>query len=254
MAIADVRRRRRDPNGMTLAGHLAELRRRLLICIAAIAVLGVVAWAFYGPLLNFLLHPYCSAFPKAAIPGGKSCQLYIQDPLQGLSFRFQVSLFGGVVLASPIVLWELWRFVTPGLKRNEKRYAVPFITTSIVLFVLGSALAYWSFEHALVFLRSIGGSKLTPIYSPTEYASLLLLVMFLYGLAFIFPVLLVSLELAGILSSRTLFKHWRIAVFGLFLLSAVFTPTGDPVSMLFLAIPLSLFYLGAAYVGRLLGK
>ncbi len=232
---------------MTFAGHLAELRRRLLTAIAATAALAVVAWFAYGALLTLLQHPYCAAFPK-------SCQFYYQNPLGGLTLRFEIAGFGGLLLASPVVLWELWRFVTPGLNRNEKRYAIPFITASMVLFVAGCSLAYWSFEHALVFLRDIGGPKLHPIYDPNQYATLLLLVMFLYGLTFVFPVLLVSLEVAEVLSSATLFKHWRMAFMLITIASAIFTPTGDPLSMFALMVPLSAFYFGAAFVGRLLGK
>lgn len=235
---------------MTFAGHLAELRRRLLIAISAILALSVVAWFFYEQLLSFLQKPYCSAFHLSS----SRCQFYVQAPLDGLSLRVEIAVFGGLLLASPIVLWELWRFVTPGLKRNEKRYAIPFVTSSIVLFVAGCALAYWSFEHALIFLRSIGGPKLHPIYSPNQYLSLLLLVMFLYGLTFIFPVLLVCLELAEVVSSAALLKHWRLAIMIITLASAIFTPTGDPLSMLALMIPLIAFYFGAAFVGRTLGK
>jgi sec-independent protein translocase protein TatC len=248
--MADVRRRRRlDPNAMTLAGHLAELRRRLLIAVAAVALMAIVAWMLYGHIVSFLLHPFCAAFPKKC-----ANPLYVQNPLDGLSFRFRISVFGGLGLASPIVLWEVWRFITPGLRAKEKRYAIPFVVSSIVLFALGCFLAYWSFEHALVFLTNVGGPKLTPIYGPNQYAGLLVLVMFLYGATFIFPVLLVFLELAGVVSSATLLRHWRPAIFGITLAAAIFTPTADPVSMVFLMIPLSIFYLGAAGVGRLLGK
>jgi sec-independent protein translocase protein TatC len=235
---------------MTLAQHVAELRRRLLISIAAVLILGVVAWIFYEQLLTFLTHPYCTAFPQKK--GG--CELFVTSPLDGLSIHFQIAAYGGAVLASPIILWELWRFITPGLKRNERKYAIAFVTSSIALFTLGAALAYWSFEHALIFLNDIGGPKLKDIYGPGQYVGLLLLVMALYGITFIFPVLLVSLELVGAVSTTTLLKHWRVAVMVITCVAAVFTPTGDPLSMLALMIPLIFFYFGAILVGRLLGK
>jgi sec-independent protein translocase protein TatC len=238
---------------MTLSGHLSELRRRLLIAIASVFVLGVVAWIFYEPLVTFLAHPYCAAFALKK-KGANSCDFYVTGLLDPLSFRFQVAAYGGAVLAAPVILWELWRFITPGLKRNERKYATMFVGTSIALFALGAALAYWSFEHAIIFLSSIGGPKLKPIYGPNQYVGLLLLVMALYGIAFIFPVLLVSLELVGAVTSATLLKHWRMAVMAITCVAAVFTPTGDPVSMLALMFPLILFYFGAILVGRLLGK
>src|SRR5579872_5109119 len=123
---------------MTLARHLAELRRRLLISVAAVGAMGVVAWFGYEHLVGFLLHPYCASFPQAHLKSCDNVALYTQDPLGGLSFRFQVATFGGVVLASPIVLYELWRFVTPGLKPTEKRYAIPFVCAALVLFAVGA--------------------------------------------------------------------------------------------------------------------
>ena len=217
---------------MTLAGHLAELRRRLLIAGAAVLVAAVAGFALYSHLLAFLVHPYCSAFPH-------DCKLYATSPLTGISLRFKIASFSGFVLASPIVMWELWRFITPGLKHKERRYALSFVLASVGLFLLGCALAYYSFEHALVFLRDIGGPTLKPIYDPNQYLSLMLLV---------------SLELAEVVAPATLLKHWRIAIMGITVASALFTPTGDPLSMLLLMIPLIVFYFAAIGVGRLLRK
>ena len=142
----------------------------------------------YSHLLAVLVHPYCAAFPH-------HCRLIALSPLTGLTLRTKIAFFSGFVLASPVILWETWRFITPGLKHKERRYAVSFVLASVCLFVLGCSLAYYSFEHALIFLRYIGGSSLTPFYDPNQYLSLLLLVMFLYGITFLFPVVLVSLEL-----------------------------------------------------------
>jgi sec-independent protein translocase protein TatC len=231
---------------MTLAGHLIELRRRLIIAVSAICAMGVIAFVFYPQLLNFLLHPYCAAYPK-------HCKLYASGPLVGLSLRFKIATFGGVLLASPVVLWELWRFITPGLKPGEKRYAVPFIVASIVLFISGCALAYYSFEHALIFLHNIGG-PLIPIYMPNDYLNLLLLMMFLFGLTFLFPVLLVSLELARVISPNQLLGFWRWAIILITVAAALFTPSGDPISMLLLMTPLIIFYFAAILVGKLLGR
>lgn len=235
---------------MTLAGHLVELRKRLLISVAAVFVMGIVAFALYNPLLKFLVHPYC----LAGHLDQKHCTLAVFSPIDNLTLRFKVAGYAGFAMASPIVLAELWLFITPGLKRNEKRYVVPFVTSSIVLFLSGCALAYWSFEHALVFLKNIGGPQLQAVYGATQYLSLLLLVMFLYGVTFVFPVVLTSLELAGIVSSATLLRLWRPAVIVITCAAAIFTPTGDPLSMIFLMLPLIIFYFASILVGRLLGK
>jgi len=232
---------------MTIAGHLVELRRRLLISVAAVAVMGVVAFTLYNQLFAFLVHPYCVAFPH-------HCKLNIFNPIDNLTLRFKIAGYAGLAFASPVVLAELWLFVTPGLKRSEKRYVIPFVSASIVLFLSGCALAYWSFEHALIFLKNIGGPSLQATYGATQYLSLLLLIMFLYGVTFIFPVLLTSLELVGVVSSAKLLAWWRPAVIIITCAAAIFTPTGDPLSMLFLMVPLIVFYFASIFVGRLLGK
>ena len=232
---------------MTLAGHLMELRRRVIVCVAALAVTCTLAFVLYQHLLSFMQHPYCDAFPK-------DCSFYVTSPLDGLSLRFKLAMFGGLILASPVVLWEFWRFITPGLKPNEKRYAVPFIVSTITLFLGGCALAYYSFTHALEFLRAIGGPSLKNIIQPNAYLSLIMLLMVMYGIAFIFPVLLVSLEIAGVVSSAQLTKWWRPAVIVITLISAIFTPTGDPFSMLLLMVPLIAFYFLAIGVGKMLHR
>lgn len=224
-----------------------ELRRRIIVCVAVLAVTMTLAFVWYPHLLSFMQHPYCVAYPK-------SCQLYVQNPLDGLSLRFKLATFGGLLLGSPVILWQIWRFITPGLKASEKRYAIPFIIATITLFLSGCALAYYSYAHALTFLRQIGGTSLTPLLNPNSYLSLLVLLMVMYGIAFIFPVLLVSLELAGVVSSSKLMAWWRPAVVLIALIAAVFTPTGDPISMLLLMIPLIIFYFIAIIIGKLLHK
>lgn len=233
---------------MTLAGHLVELRRRLLISVAAVGVMAIVAFSLYNPLFKFLVHPYCVAV------GAKNCALHVFSPIDNLTLRFKIAGYAGFAFASPIVLAELWLFITPGLKRQEKRYVVPFVVSAIALFLAGCTLAYFSFEHALIFLKNIGGPSLQETYGATQYLSLLLLVMFLYGITFVFPVLIVSLELVGVVSSATLLRVWRPAVIVITCAAAIFTPTGDPFSMLFLMTPLIIFYFASILVGRLLGK
>ena len=125
-----------------------------------------------------------------------SCNLFVTSPLDGLSLRVKIALFGGLVLASPIILFQIWRFVTPGLKASERRYAIPFVASAFVLFLLGAATAYITLPHALGWLKSVGGPNLQAIYDPIPYLGLILLMMTIFGLTFEFPVVLVSLELA----------------------------------------------------------
>jgi sec-independent protein translocase protein TatC len=236
-----------SPESMTLAGHLVELRQRVIVAVLAISVMALVGWFLYPQILNLLKRPYCLAYPN-------HCDLYVTAPLDGLALRFKIAGFSGLVLASPVVLWELWRFITPGLKPTEKRYAIPFIVSSIVLFLAGAALAYFSFEHALIFLKDIGGPSLITIYNPNQYLSLIILVMVLFGVTFEFPVLLVALEFARVVTSRQLLGWWRWAVIAIAVVAAVFTPSGDPISMLVMMVPLVFFYFAAIAIGRIAGR
>jgi sec-independent protein translocase protein TatC len=170
----------------------------------------------------------------------------------GLTLRIQVATYGGLFLASPVMLWEAWRFVTPGLRRNEKRYAVSFVTASVALFAAGAVLAYYIFPRALSFLGKIGGPSLHQIYSPQNYLGLILALMAVFGITFEFPVVLVSLELAGVLKPAKLASWRRWAIVGLTAFAAIITPSGDPFSMLALAIPLYLFYEVSIIIGKVL--
>jgi sec-independent protein translocase protein TatC len=245
MALAERLRRTSDPEAnMSLIEHLKELRRRLLISAIAIAVLSVVAFLAYDQILAFLREPYCRA-------NHNKCTLYVTSPLDGLSLRLKVSLFGGIFLSVPVLLFELWRFVTPGLKKAEKKYVIPFLVASIVLFAAGAALAYYGFEHALIFLAQIGGPGLEQIYNPNSYLMLILMMMLIFGLMFEFPVVLVGLEFMRVVTSAQLLKAWRWAVIGITVISALFTPSGDPFSMLILMFPLIGFYFLAIGIGKL---
>jgi sec-independent protein translocase protein TatC len=234
---------------MSIIEHLSELRRRLIISAVAIAVGAIVAFVFYDHILAFLIKPYCETLPH-----GKPCTLYITDPLEGFATRLKVSTWVGFLASSPVVLWQFWRFITPGLNPNEKRYAVPFVGSSVVLFCLGALMARLTFPQALRFLLSIGGSGLTPILSPAKYLRLVILVALAFGVAFLFPVLLVFLELAGVLTSRKLASWRRPAIVVIFVIAAVITPSQDPYSLFAMAIPMCIFYEASILIGKLLKK
>jgi sec-independent protein translocase protein TatC len=249
MALSLKRRSesRPKPDSMTLVEHLTELRTRMLICALAFAVAATVAFLVYPWILSFLKHPYCQVSPRR-------CGFYITGPLDGLALRVKIAAYGGLFLASPVLLWELWRFITPGLNPKEKRYAIPFIVSSIVLFALGCLVAYVTFPHALNFLDHIGGPSLTEILDPTKYLSLIVLMMTIFGLTFEFPVLLVSLELAGVLSPRQLSSWRRWAIVLIVVVAGVITPSSDPFSMMALAIPLYVFYELSIVIGKIINR
>jgi sec-independent protein translocase protein TatC len=188
------------------------------------------------------------------VTGNGSCSLFVTSPLDGLSLRVKIAMFGGLVLASPVILFEIWRFVTPGLKASERRYAIPFVISAFVLFLAGCATAYYTLPHALGFLKSVGGPNLQAIYDPIPYLGLILLMMTLFGLTYQFPVILVSLELARVVTPARLLRSWRWAVIIIVVVAAVFTPSSDPFSMFALALPLIVFYFVSIGIGKLLGR
>lgn len=241
------------PDAMTLFEHLAELRRRLIVCIVWFVAAGIATYFLYNPILAALRQPYCNALTSLGHPA-HSCYFYINAPLQGFTTRLNVAAYGGLVLSLPVLLYELWKFVTPGLKANERRYALPFTAASVLLFAGGGAVAYYIYSRALNFLIGSSGSHIREIFSPSSYLSLLGALVLIFGIAFEFPVVLVALQLAGALTSAGLrhFRRWAILLIVIF--AAVITPSSDPFSMMALAVPMVLFYEGAIVVGRLLKK
>ncbi|MCL5446695.1 MAG: twin-arginine translocase subunit TatC [Actinobacteria bacterium] len=242
--IKHVRRSR--PEAMTLVEHLAELRHRVIVTVAFFAVTATACFILYPQILHFLQEPYCQVT--------KSCKLYVTGPLDGLSIRVEIAVYGGALLALPVALYETWRFITPGLKANEKRYAIPFVLASVLLFCIGALIAYLTFPHALGWLKSIGGPSLREIYSPTSYLGLILALMAIFGICFEFPVVLVALELAGVLSPAKL-SHWRrLSAFLIVAFAAIITPSSDPFSMFALAVPLYFFYEVSIVIGKLIAR
>ena len=201
----------------------------------------------YNSILSFLKQPYCQVAPG-------HCGFYITGPLDGLALRVKIAAYAGAFLASPILLWEFWRFITPGLHPKEKKYAIPFVVASITLFALGCLVAFVTFPHALRWLDSIGGPSLTEIYDPTKYLSLIVLLMTVFGLMFEFPVVLVSLEVAGVLTPQKLSSWRRWAIVLIVVVAGVVTPSSDPFSMIALAVPLYLFYELSIVIGKVIRR
>jgi len=238
---------------MSMMDHLRELRMRLVRSVLAVGVSTLLLLAFYDQLKNLLTQPYknlCKARPDFRCDGS----LFSLGPLDGFSARMRVCLYGGLVLALPVIIWQIWRFIVPALSRKEKNYAVPFITSSVVLFGFGCYLAYWTLDKALEFLISWSGSDVTQAYQVTKYINLVVMMMLAFGVGFLSPVLLVFLQLVSVVTPKTLIRQWRYAVMGIFVSAAVITPSGDPISLLALAIPLTVLYVISVFVGWLLTR
>lgn len=225
---------------MTLMDHLNELRTRIIRSVIAIAIGAVVAYIFYFPILDFLLEPHCRINAERGI--SDECGLLAVSPLEGFSVRLTVSAYAGIGLAMPLVLWQIWSFIAPGLYPHEKRYGLAFVIASFFLFILGVSLAYWTLPRALAFLSDVGGDNLTEFFRPSEYIGFVVKMMIGFGIGFEFPIALIFLQLLGIVDNETLRKGRRFALVGIVALVAVLTPSGDPLSLLALSGPMYLFY------------
>lgn len=231
---------------MTLTEHLAELRSRIIRSLLAVVIGIIVMLAFYDQVLDFLRRPYealCDRKP------GLKCELQFIGPLEGFTTRLSICTYGGIVLALPIIMWQIWRFIVPALHTKEKKYAIPFILSSVVLFAMGAAVAYWTLTPALDFLISWSGSGVKANFQVSKYVSLVGLMIAVFGITFEFPVLLVFLQLVGVLTPQTLMKQWRYSTVIIFVIAAVITPSGDPYSMMALALPMVIFYVVSIVIG-----
>jgi sec-independent protein translocase protein TatC len=233
-----------SPTSMSLVEHLTELRYRIVVAGVAVAIGGVFGFMLYEPVLEILQEPYCQL--------REECSFLITNPVDSFSLRLKISAYIGLLVASPVVLWQVWRFVTPGLYEREKRYAIPFIISATFLFALGALLALWTIPRALEFFVQVGGGEdlVDARYALKEYLSLVVFMMLAFGIGFEFPILLVFLQMARVLTWQKLASWRRYAIVLIFIVDAVITPSGDPISLLSLALPMVLFYEVAILIGR----
>jgi len=248
-----------DEGRMTLVEHLGELRRRVIICAIALVLFSVLVFIFYSPILHFLSGPYedvtkgtrNSACGATATSG---CKLIATGPLEPLLVRVKVSTYGAIALSVPVIFWEIWRFVTPGLHKNERRYGIFFLIAIVVLFALGGVVAWFSMKPALEFLLGAGGSGIQPLLAADKYLTLVALMIAAFGVAFEFPVLLVFLLLVRVVNTRQLRSIRRWMILGIVIFAAVITPSSDPFSLFFMAVPMYLFYEIAIVIGRVMKR
>ena len=228
---------------MTLIEHLAELRTRIIRTMIALSIAGVVAWFLYEPLFDLLKGPLNESSPTPLIT---------TEPLQGFQFRLQMTIYTAIALAFPVILWQIWRFVAPALYSNERRYAVAFITCGTVLFAMGAAIAFWTMPEALKFLQNIGGEdNFDEFYTPNSYMRLIVYMMIAFGIGFQFPLIVTSLNMMGVVTTDKLREVRRYVIVIISVFVAVATPSGDPISMLALTIPMCLLYEVSILLGRL---
>jgi len=233
---------------MTVIEHLSELRRRIIISMTGFMFAAALAYWFAPDIIRFFLHYYKD------VTHGKENHFIFTGPIDGFVTRLKVATYAGFVGSTPIWLWELWRFITPGLNPREKRYAVPFIISSLALFAAGGTLAMLILPKALSWLLHAGGSELQPLLTADKYLTLVALMIVAFGLAFEFPVVIMFLLVAHVITTKGLRKRRRWAIVGIFAFAAIITPSQDPYSLFFMAIPMCLFYEGCIIIGRIMKR
>jgi sec-independent protein translocase protein TatC len=241
---------------MTVVEHLEELRHRIVVCVIAVLAGGAVGWFLYQPFMNIVNKPFCTyvnGLPVAARPPA-GCRLVFSGPMDAMLIKLKVVLFLGLFLALPVILFQLWAFIVPGLTAKEKKLSVPFVISSMLLFLLGAAFALFTLPKGLGFLLGFAGQDVTPLISFPAYVGFVVLVTLAFGLAFEFPILLVFLTMVGVLSSAKLRESRRWAILGIAVFSAIITPSSDPYSMLAMMIPMVIFYEASIIIARLMKK
>jgi sec-independent protein translocase protein TatC len=225
---------------MTLVEHLRELRTRLFRAVIALAIGTVIGYVIFPYLLEPLIAPYC-AVPSGMRPEG-SCSLVALRPMEPFSVRIRTALVVGLFVAGPVIFYQLWRFITPGLTRRERRFALPFVVLSQLMFGVGIGFAYLVIPRALDVLLGMGGPQIEAFLSATEYLTFFLAMCVAFGLVFELPLVLISLVMVGVLRAEGLRKARPYAVVAMVTGSAIVTPTTDAVTLLFIAGPAWLFY------------
>jgi sec-independent protein translocase protein TatC len=257
--IPRLRRKPRDPSGtMTVVEHLTELRKRLVVSIAAIFGGSIVGWFLYGFVFRTLTNPFCSfmtAHPQLAFDRTDPCKVVYLSVTEPFLVKLKTIVFLGFLIALPVVLYQLWRFITPGLTERERKYTVPFIVISLVLFALGGWFALLTLPKGLAFLLGFAGTtRVAAVLTIGKYLGFVTLLILAFGASFEFPLLLISLTLVGVLSSRQLREWRRYAILGIAIFAAVITPSQDWFTMTAMMAPLLIFYELAILVSRLLKR
>jgi sec-independent protein translocase protein TatC len=242
---------------MTLMEHLYELRYRLGMALLGVAVGAIFGFIWFGleigpipSLGDLLIGPY-NAIPKGLKLPGVGDKLLQTEPFEGFMVRLQVGIAAGAVLFSPMWLYQLWAFITPGLYSKEKKFARIFVSCAVVLFVGGAVLAYYVAPEALTVLTTVSSSEFVTALTADKYIGFLLALLVIFGISFELPLLVVMLNKVGILPYTKLKKWRRGIIFGLFCFAAVATPGQDPISMCVLAGSLTLLFEVAVQISRL---
>ncbi|NQX27449.1 twin-arginine translocase subunit TatC [Microbacteriaceae bacterium VKM Ac-2854] len=229
---------------MSLGEHLIELRNRLFIAGIAIVIACIAGWFLSDWVTEALKEP----IRAIAVDQGKTAEFNFDTITGAFDLKLQISLTIGVVVASPVWLFQIWAFLVPGLTRKEVRYGLGFILTAIPLFLAGCAAGWFVFPHIVELMTGFADQGSTSILSAKTYYDFVLKLVLVVGVAFVLPVFLVLLNFVGILPGMTILKSWRIAIMIIVLFCAIATPAADVITMFLLAIPMVVLFFAATGV------
>jgi sec-independent protein translocase protein TatC len=229
---------------MSLLEHLEELRRRLIIIIAALVVGVVIGFVFSDLVIRIL---------EAPLPAGYEI-LYARTVTEGFEVRLKVGIFLGLAISMPVILYEAWRFIGPGLTIGERRVVVPLLGAALLLFALGLEVGYIIVPYALNFLLALLPGGVQPLLSVGDYVSFVSTLMIAFGVVMEFPIVLVALARIGILNYRRLAAQRRFIILGIVIFAVVVTPGGDPISPSLLSAVMYVLFEGSLLVIRLMRR
>ena len=240
---------------MTLAEHLRELRNRLVVSIVAIILGMILGWVFYDQIQTFLLRPYHETITHLAKSQGVNAEVVINNGIAGaFLLRIQVAFVTGLVISSPVWLYELWAFILPGLHHNEKKWTYLLVAIAGPLFVAGVALGYYVMPKGMEVLLGFTPSGVKNLIDIQHYLSFVLRVLLVFGVSFEIPLFVVLLNLAGVVKARQL-SRWRSwIIFLVFVFAAVATPSTDPITMVLLAVPMTVLFLISEVIAHIVDR
>lgn len=235
---------------MPLREHLRELRRRLVISLLALTAGSIVGWVYYVQIFDVISKPIQDVVNEAAAQG-RDVRLVVSGVTDAFMLQVKIAVIAGLVLSSPVWIYQLWAFVTPGLHSKERRWVYVLAAVSVPLFLAGVVLAYVVMPKGLEVLLGFTPQNVGNYLPVDRYLSFFIRMVLVFGVAFLTPLFIVGLNVIGVLSGKTLAKAWRYIIFGVFVFAAVATPTGDPITMMLLATPMMVL-VGAAVVFAML--
>lgn len=240
-----------DGGRMPLGDHLRELRKRLFIAAAAVVIGMVVGLIFYDPLLNLFVGPFQETTDRLAEEQNLDAVINFDGIADPFTIPLRLAILSGIVFAAPVWIYQLWAFIVPGLYGHEKRWAAAVMVTAVPLFLAGVVLCYWLLPKGLTVLLGFTPEGVSNFVSFSRYFSFVVRLLLVFGIAFLLPVFVVLLNAVGVFSGAALASARRWIIVGVFVFAAVATPTGDPITMLMLAVPMWLLFETSVLVCRL---